>query len=61
MIFDNNKYKQRERTTDEDHEYLKENYKKYGYKSAAAFLESIINHFKNADTRRKSSQPRSGC
>lgn len=51
LMFENNKYTQRERTTEEDHEYLKENYKRCGFKSAAAFLECIIKFYQdeNAD------------
>lgn len=42
------KYKARDRTTEESHDWLKENYKSYGYKSAAGFLEQIINEYRNA-------------
>lgn len=41
-MYENNKYIARDRTTEEDHEFLKNNYKANGFASAAAFLESIV-------------------
>jgi AraC-like DNA-binding protein len=47
-MYEDNKYKARDRTTEEDHDWLKENYKRSGFKSAAAFLEHIIKQYKNS-------------
>jgi hypothetical protein len=45
-MYEDNKYKARDRTTEDDHQWLKENYRKHGYKSAAGFLEEIINAYR---------------
>lgn len=41
-MYENNKYSERDRTTEGDHQWLKDNFKENGFKSAASFLESII-------------------
>jgi hypothetical protein len=51
-MYENNKYKERDRTTKEDHQWLKDNYKQKGYKSAAGFLEEIIKKYKNNEPPR---------
>ncbi len=45
-MYENNKYKDKIRVTIKDNRWLKQNFKKKGYKSAAALLEEIINHYK---------------
>ena len=45
-MYEDNKYQQRDRTTTEDHEWLKANYRKFRFRSAAAFLEEIIKQYK---------------
>jgi len=49
-MYEDNKFKARDRTTEESHDWLKENYKQAGFKSAAAFLEHIINEYRNDGT-----------
>lgn len=39
------RYEARDRTTEDQHRWLKQNYKKYGFKSAAALLEEIIKDY----------------
>jgi len=46
-MFEENRFQKKDRTTEEDHAYLRENYREYGYPSPAAFLEYIINYFKS--------------
>lgn len=51
-IIEQNKYSHRIRTTEEDHEWLKENYRKYGFNSAAGLLEHIIKQAKSNGTQK---------
>ena len=41
-MYENNKYKDKIRVTTNDNRWLKKNFKNKGYKSAAAYLEEII-------------------
>ena len=50
------KFTERDRTTEDSHDWLKENYKRFGFKSAASFLEHIINEYKNDNVTQKLSR-----
>lgn len=42
-VFAKNEYTERQRLKKDKHQWLKDNYRKLGYKSAAALLDEIIN------------------
>ena len=47
------KFTERDRTTKEDHDWLKENHKRSGFKSAAAYLSFIINKHREGESKMK--------